>query len=60
MATEELHIPRWRLLMRALYFRNYRLFFEGQIVSLIGASSAAKKSASGRLSAPDVSRCCDR
>jgi MFS family permease len=36
MATDELHIPRWRLLMRAFYSRNYRLFFEGQIVSLIG------------------------
>jgi MFS family permease len=28
--------PRWRLLMRALRSRNYRLFFEGQLVSLIG------------------------
>src|SRR5579871_5662316 len=27
---------RWRLLMRALRSRNYRLFFEGQLVSLIG------------------------
>ncbi len=27
---------RWRLLMRALGSRNYRLFFEGQIVSLVG------------------------
>jgi len=26
----------WRLLMRALGSRNYRLFFEGQLVSLIG------------------------
>jgi len=28
---------RWRLLIRALGSRNYRLFFEGQFVSLIGA-----------------------
>ena len=27
---------RWRLLARALGSRNYRLFFEGQLVSLIG------------------------
>jgi MFS family permease len=27
---------RWRLLLRALQARNYRLFFEGQTVSLIG------------------------
>ncbi len=27
---------RWRLLFRALRSRNYRLFFEGQMVSLIG------------------------
>jgi MFS family permease len=27
---------RWRLLMRALRSRNYRLFFEGQFVSLVG------------------------
>ncbi|MDR3703910.1 MAG: MFS transporter [Candidatus Sulfopaludibacter sp.] len=27
---------RWRLLLRALHARNYRLFFEGQTVSLIG------------------------
>ncbi len=27
---------RWRLLLRALRARNYRLFFEGQTVSLIG------------------------
>jgi len=29
-------MPSWRLLMRALGSRNYRLFFEGQLVSLIG------------------------
>jgi MFS family permease len=28
--------PRWHLLLRALRSRNYRLFFSGQIVSLIG------------------------
>lgn len=28
--------PRWRLLIRALDSRNYRLFFSGQLVSLIG------------------------
>lgn len=27
---------RWRLLARALHSRNYRLFFEGQLVSLVG------------------------
>ncbi len=34
--TNEPNAARWRLLMRALRSRNYRLFFEGQIVSLIG------------------------
>ncbi len=27
---------RWQLLVRALHARNYRLFFQGQLVSLIG------------------------
>lgn len=36
LSTDEPHAARWRLLMRALRSRNYRLFFEGQIVSLIG------------------------
>ena len=35
--TPEDHTPvRLRLLLRALRSRNYRLFFEGQLVSLIG------------------------
>jgi MFS family permease len=28
--------PRWRFLLRALEYRNYRLFFSGQSLSLIG------------------------
>ena len=36
LKTNEPNEARWRLLMRALRSRNYRLFFEGQIVSLIG------------------------
>src|SRR5580704_16028917 len=36
LSTDETNTARWRLLMRALRSRNYRLFFEGQIVSLIG------------------------
>jgi MFS family permease len=36
LSTDEPNTPRWRLLMRALHSRNYRLFFEGQTVSLIG------------------------
>jgi MFS family permease len=35
-STDELNTARWRLLIRALHSRNYRLFFEGQVVSLIG------------------------
>jgi hypothetical protein len=36
LSTDDTNTARWRLLMRALRSRNYRLFFEGQIVSLIG------------------------
>ena len=36
MPTEPPQVARWRLLIRALGSRNYRLFFEGQTVSLIG------------------------
>jgi MFS family permease len=31
-----LNLVKWRLLSRALSSRNYRLFFEGQLVSLVG------------------------
>lgn len=34
--TDQTNLARWRLLLRALHARNYRLFFEGQSVSLIG------------------------
>ena len=34
--VESAKANRWRLLLRALEARNYRLFFEGQSVSLIG------------------------
>ena len=36
LSTDEPNTARWRLLIRALHSRNYRLFFEGQVVSLIG------------------------
>jgi len=36
LSTDEPNTARWRLLIRALCSRNYRLFFEGQLVSLIG------------------------
>jgi MFS family permease len=36
LKTNEFRTGHWRLLMRALDSRNYRLFFEGQLVSLIG------------------------
>ncbi len=36
MSTDETDTARWRLLLRALRSRNYRLFFEGQLVSLVG------------------------
>lgn len=36
MAGEFTPGERWRLLLRALSARNYRLFFQGQLVSLIG------------------------
>jgi MFS family permease len=36
LSTTKPSAARWRLLIRALGSRNYRLFFEGQIVSLIG------------------------
>ncbi|MDB5934544.1 MAG: hypothetical protein JWQ01_1888, partial [Massilia sp.] len=37
LSTDAPNTPRWRLLMRALHSRNYRLFFAGQMVSLIGS-----------------------
>jgi MFS family permease len=36
LSTNEPTPTRWRLLVRSLQSRNYRLFFQGQIVSLIG------------------------
>ena len=36
LSTDQTNPARWRLLWRALHARNYRLFFEGQSVSLIG------------------------
>jgi len=36
LTTDRTNLARWRLLLRALHARNYRLFFEGQSVSLIG------------------------
>jgi MFS family permease len=36
LSADEPNAARWSLLLRALRSRNYRLFFEGQIVSLIG------------------------
>jgi MFS family permease len=36
LSTGESNVARWGLLVRALRSRNYRLFFEGQLVSLIG------------------------
>jgi MFS family permease len=35
-AVEGPHVPRWRMMGRAFADRNYRLFFAGQGVSLIG------------------------
>jgi MFS family permease len=36
LSTDEPNAAWWRLLMRALRSHNYRLFFEGQLVSLVG------------------------
>jgi MFS family permease len=36
LPTKQSNIASWHLLLRALGSRNYRLFFEGQLVSLIG------------------------
>jgi MFS family permease len=36
LSPDEPKSRRWHLLMRALRSRNYRLFFEGQLVSLVG------------------------
>src|ERR1051326_1759075 len=36
LTRNDANSPHWRLLIRALGSRNYRLFFEGQLVSLIG------------------------
>jgi MFS family permease len=36
MSSSAQPAPRWRFLLRALEYRNYRLFFSGQSLSLIG------------------------
>src|SRR5512142_1249930 len=36
LSAREPSPAKWRLLVRALESRNYRLFFSGQLVSLIG------------------------